>query len=38
MKKVINGAVYNIDTAKKICEQFTGDSDHTKGAIVKKLK
>ncbi|MFP7494589.1 hypothetical protein SFC66_12430 [Terribacillus saccharophilus] len=38
MKKVINGAVYNTDTAKKICEQFTEDPDHTKGAIVKKVK
>lgn len=38
MKKVIDGAVYNTDTAKKICEQTTQEIVHQKGANVKQLK
>lgn len=38
MKKVIDGAVYNTETAKKICEQLTEEIEHEKGAEVKKLK
>lgn len=38
MKKVIEGAVYNTETAKKICEQYTEEIDNEKGAEVKKLK
>lgn len=38
MKKVIEGAVYNTDTAKKICEQLTEEFEHEKGSDVKKLK
>lgn len=38
MKKVIDGAVYNTDTAKKICEQTTQEVVHQKGAHVKQLK
>ena len=38
MKKVIDGAVYNTDTAKKICERTTQEIVHQKGANVKQLK
>ena len=38
MKKVIDGALYNTATAKKICEQRTEGPDHGKGANVKQLK
>lgn len=38
MKKVINGAVYNTETAKKICEQSTKENEYEIGAEVKKLK
>lgn len=38
MKKVIDGAVYNTETAKKVCEQMTEDTNHAKGAYVKQLK
>lgn len=38
MKKVINGAVYNTQTAKKICEQQTYEANNDKGAYVNQLK
>ena len=38
MKKVIEGAVYNTDTAKKICERTGQEIVHEKGANVKQLK
>jgi len=38
MKKVIDGAVYNTETAKMICEQIEDDMSHQKGAEVKQLK
>ncbi|WP_145949507.1 hypothetical protein [Paenibacillus sp. Y412MC10] len=38
MKKVIEGAVYNTQTAKKICEQITNEANHGKGAYVNQLK
>ncbi|WP_156323979.1 hypothetical protein [Bacillus sp. JCM 19034] len=38
MKKVIKGAVYNTETAKKICEQVTDENDYEIGAYVNKLK
>lgn len=38
MKKVIEGAVYNTETAKKICGRRTNESDHEKGAYVNQLK
>ncbi|MFD1850767.1 hypothetical protein [Oceanobacillus bengalensis] len=38
MKKVIDGAVYNTQTAKKICEQLTNEANHEKGVYVKQLK
>ncbi|KGX89225.1 hypothetical protein [Pontibacillus litoralis] len=38
MKKVIDGAVYNTATAKKICEQRTEEFQNEKGADVKQLK
>ncbi|WP_053218229.1 hypothetical protein [Virgibacillus senegalensis] len=38
MKKVIGGAVYNTETAKKICEQLSEEIEYEKGANVKKSK
>lgn len=38
MKKVIDGAVYNTETAKIICENSEDDISHQKGAEVKQLK
>lgn len=38
MKKVIDGAVYNTQTAKKICELLTNEISHEKGAYVNQLK
>lgn len=38
MKKVIKGAVYNTETAKKLCEQQTYESSYGKGAYVNQLK
>ncbi|WP_068676040.1 hypothetical protein [Oceanobacillus sp. Castelsardo] len=38
MKKVIEGAVYNTETAKKICEQVSVAYEHRKDATVTKLK
>lgn len=38
MKKVINGAVFNTMTAKKVCEQLLTEASHEKGAHVKQLK
>lgn len=38
MKKVIEGAVYNTETAKKICEQSTEEIEHEKGTTIKKIK
>lgn len=38
MKKVIEGAVYNTKTAKKICERYTEEFEQEKGAVVKKLQ
>lgn len=38
MKKVINGAVYNTQTAKKVCEHLTNEVSHDKGAYVNQLK
>ncbi|SDN78794.1 hypothetical protein [Alkalicoccus daliensis] len=38
MKKVINGAVYNTETAKKICEQKISENQYEKGAYVNQLK
>ena len=38
MKKVINGSVYNTQTAKKICEKLTNEISHEKGAYVNQLK
>lgn len=38
MKKVIDGALYNTQTAKKICERLSEGPDHLKGAQVKKIK
>lgn len=38
MKKIIEGSVYNTETAKKICEKFSEEPEHAKGAVVKKLQ
>ena len=38
MKKVIDGAVYNMETAKRICEQISKESDHEIGEAVQKRK
>ncbi|WP_017378819.1 hypothetical protein [Paenisporosarcina sp. TG-14] len=38
MKKVIDGAVYNTETAKKICEQQINENHYEKGAYVNQLK
>ncbi|QDI92321.1 hypothetical protein EPH95_14905 [Salicibibacter halophilus] len=38
MKKVINGSVYNTETAKWICERISDELNHEKGAGVKTLK
>ncbi|AIF45553.1 hypothetical protein [Virgibacillus sp. SK37] len=38
MKKIIEGAVYNTATAKKICERFSNEPKHEKGAYVKQLQ
>ncbi|MEC5423326.1 hypothetical protein QGM71_07415 [Virgibacillus sp. C22-A2] len=38
MKKVIEGSVYNTETAKKICERSSEESNHEKGAVVKQLQ
>lgn len=38
LKKVIDGAVYNTETAKMICEQSTHEYERSKDADVKKLK
>lgn len=38
MKKVIEGAVYNTETAKKVCEQVTEAFEYEKDSDVKKLK
>ncbi|WP_062106518.1 hypothetical protein [Bacillus niameyensis] len=38
MKKVIEGSVYNTETAKKVCEQSTKEVEHEKGAEVQKQK
>lgn len=38
MKKVIDGAVYNTETAKKICGHHMEDSSFEKGTDVKQLK
>ncbi|MUV37074.1 hypothetical protein JNUCC1_00880 [Lentibacillus sp. JNUCC-1] len=38
MKKTIEGAVYNTKTAQKICERFTHEPKHEKGANVKQLQ
>lgn len=38
MKKVIDGAVYNTETAKKICEQQINEDHYEKGAYVNQLK
>ncbi|MFD2627614.1 hypothetical protein [Oceanobacillus kapialis] len=38
MKKVIQGAVYNTETAKKICQKVSEGPDNEEGAYVKQLK
>lgn len=38
MKKVIEGAVYNTETAKKICERSSEEPNHEKGAFVIQLQ
>lgn len=38
MKKVIEGAIYDTETAKKICEQLTEEIEHEKGEDVRKTK
>ena len=38
MKKVIDGAVYNTETAKKIGEQQINENHYDKGAYVSQLK
>lgn len=38
IKKVIDGAVYNTETAKMICKQIQNETSHQKGAEVKQLK
>lgn len=38
MKKVIQGSVYNTETAKKICEQTVNETSHEKGVYVDQLK
>lgn len=38
MKKIIDGAVYNTETAKKICDQQISEDHYEKGAYVNQLK
>lgn len=38
MKKVYKGAVYNTETAKKLCEIKMGEHDNDKGSYVNQIK
>lgn len=38
MKKIVDGAEYNTNTAKKICETYLSGPNYDKGAITKTLK